>query len=368
MRISRDSNYAADKDTVQTFLSGLGTVQSTFNSSIKSQQEVITSLSFESWTDEVGQSLKARIKHLKDNDFNTIESDITGGAFQSMKNNAQSLINSLDDCIKEKTNIENATQKMKDAEYTEWVEVERPNGKKEKVSQLRRRQPDYNNAQTEKDEAEKALDNAIETSNNLIDKFPTFHFNGSVSSDGDTTATATTTSMPKGTSKTQDGMVLVDEFAYTDEFNDTHNVQMLIDPKTGNRIVVTEDGYMYVVTRDVDVVFDGVMYIDGEATYTYEAPIDTSDPNAVRDFLQSQESREYLTDPKSKNPAEERTFQGDRLSTNEMHTGDGETRTVQMGDDSVTFFTAENAAADQAFNAWMDSNMNTDLFNVDNYK
>ena len=74
MVITVDSNFAADKETVQTFLTGLSSVQSDFNGKIKPEHDTIRGISCESWPDVVGQSFKARIKELSDNLYSILAS------------------------------------------------------------------------------------------------------------------------------------------------------------------------------------------------------------------------------------------------------------------------------------------------------
>ena len=185
MVITVDSNFAADKETVQTFLTGLSSVQSDFNGKIKPEHDTIRGISCESWPDVVGQSFKARIKELSDNEFQALENDISGGSFQNMKTNASNLVEALQSCIDYKAAIENELLVQKYMTYEEKVETKKATAttKAEYKTVTKHRQPEYDNAIKAEAEARKNLDAAVETCNTLIGKFPSFHFSGSASGD-----------------------------------------------------------------------------------------------------------------------------------------------------------------------------------------
>ena len=195
MVITENSNFAAEKEVVQTFKNGLNTCESNFNGTIKSLHSDMTSITFSTFSDIVGQTIKGRVDYLKDNDFKVIETDFAGGSFNAMQKNTDALLNELQVCINSKAKIESAEQEMKNAEYYDTVQVELPNGKKKDEKVLKRRQPAYNDAKAKKEEGEREFANGIKYANEYIAKYPTFHFKGSGDgSSGDTAAGATTAS------------------------------------------------------------------------------------------------------------------------------------------------------------------------------
>ena len=200
MVITENSNFAAEKEVVQTFKNGLNACESSFNGTIKPLQSDMTSITFSTFSDIVGQTIKSRVDYLKDNDFNVIESDITGGSFNGMQKNTDALLNELQVCINSKAKIESAEQEMKDATYQEKVNINQglsyQTGAQGAVYsyQTKYKQPAYNNAKAKKEEGEREFANGIKYANEYIAKYPTFHFNGTHGESGGESAAATAAS------------------------------------------------------------------------------------------------------------------------------------------------------------------------------
>jgi len=178
MVITENSNFTAEKEVVQTFKNGLNTCESNFNGTIKSLHSDMTSITFSTFSDIVGQTIKGRVDYLKDNDFKVIETDFAGGSFNAMQKNTDALLNELQVCINSKAKIESAEQEMKNAEYYDTVQVELPNGKKKDEKVLKRRQPAYNDAKAKKEEGEREFANGIKYANEYIKEYANIHFLG----------------------------------------------------------------------------------------------------------------------------------------------------------------------------------------------
>ena len=182
MKITSESNFAAEKEVVQTFLSGLAKVERDYNDVIKVQEDEMADLKYEGWTDIVGQTIKSRGEYLKNNDFNTIDTDIKTGSFKEMKANAESLLNELQVCINSKAKIATAEQEMKDATYQEKVNINQglsyQTGAQGAVYsyQTKYKQPAYNDAKAKKEEGEREFDNGVTNAQAYVEKFPDFHF------------------------------------------------------------------------------------------------------------------------------------------------------------------------------------------------
>ena len=176
MHISKESNFASEKEVVQTFLDGLNTCESTFNSSIKPLHDEIRSIKFESWPDIAGQTFKGRIDYLSDKDFTVIETDFSGGAFKSMKVNTESLITELQNCIDNKKAIADAKKAQDDATYTEKVNINQGLSYQGGVNG-----PDYKYVTKYRQPAYKNAVDAEKTATTNLDTDPNFHFSGATS-------------------------------------------------------------------------------------------------------------------------------------------------------------------------------------------
>ena len=193
MNITKESNYSAEKEVVQTFMDGLGTIEKKFNGTIKDEHSTITSLTFNSWTDIVGQTIKGRTAYLKDNDFKVIETDFEGGSFQKLKTNTSSLLNELQVCINSKAKIDAINAKI--AELPAQVVVGtkevwdnpdwRPSyqggtgGTSSKHTEnVYGKNPEITKLEGERSEREAELDNGIKYANTYIKEYANIHFLG----------------------------------------------------------------------------------------------------------------------------------------------------------------------------------------------
>jgi hypothetical protein len=128
------------------------------------------------------------------------------------------------------------------------------------------------------------------------------------------------------------------------------------------RIVIDGEN-AYVITRDYQTEFQGAIAIDGENAYTYDAAT-LLNGQSPSEFINSSQATQLLANPEASNPYDSQRFAGDALRTDNA-TGDGETHTVQFGNDSVTFYTSMYGAGDAAFNSYVNSNTNANMFDYD---
>ena len=301
------------------------------------------------WTDDVGVAYNARVKECK-NIMDTMTATVNGGSFNQMYS-----------CVARMQDYADEVKRLKNnkSEYARW----RSNLNKESETYEKK----YNDYTEKINNCNTHIEGNLSGLNSEIATLPNYHFELSDSSNSDGGGSSDSggdsgSSLPGGAKKLDNGMILVEDYTYVDEFGDEHTASIMIDPETGNRIVVEGDS-IYVTTRDYEVTME-VLAIDGEMAYTFDASQYIDGNMTAAEFLQSPQAAELLSNPEANNPADTNRFTGDQCRT-DYGTGEGQTHTVQLGNDSVTFFTSEWGAADSAFNSWVNSNTDANMFNYD---
>ena len=233
MHISRSSNFSAELDKVKAFYEGLEKVDNTYKGTIVPIQEKITGFSCSSWTDNVGDQMLTLVKGIKESEIVTLDDNQTIGGFKQLVDNTVALKDALGNCVTCAIQIRNDEATM--------ASEARKKKKDEGYSSL------YYSAKNDKEATEKALDGHIATANSLIAKYPNIHFNGAgyqidASSGGD--------SDQGGSNIPGEGDTFVIKDVYTNNgYNRSH---MIVDPVTGNWIIIDQSHYATLYVNNGD--------------------------------------------------------------------------------------------------------------------
>ena len=345
--------YSGYIDSLQSGLSSIkgGALSAGNTDAIKSAYE---SAEATGWTDNVGVAFNARVKECK-NIMDTMTATVNGGAFNQMYS-----------CVVRMQTYADEVKSLKKnkGDYGRWrSNLDDTSESYEKL---------YNNYTNKINYCNTHIKGNLDALNADMATLPNYHFelsdaaSNSESGGGDTGGGDSRgdagAALPEGMKKNENGMLVVEDYTYTDEFGESHTVTMMIDPSTGNRIVIDGDT-AYVMTRDYQTEFQGALAIDGENAYTYDAAT-LLNGQSPSEFINSSQATQLLANPEASNPYDSQRFAGDALRTDNA-TGDGETHTVQFGNDSVTFYTSMYGAGDAAFNSYVNSNTNANMFDYD---
>ncbi len=334
--------FKADVSSLKTAVDSIKTKYTNTLSSVKTSYT--TASDFGTWEDDVAAKLKASLdRDVSKGSITAIGNDLTSGGMNQMVGLISKLLTTLDTCITSKNAYLDKKSKLS---LPELVESGREDEEGKPIMVKNPNRPSASEVESLRTTFLGWLANA----NKILVDLAAVDFGGTIQESEMTPVETTPVSpFPDGSSKTENGMILIDQFTY-DRYGETYTAQILIDPATGNRIVITSenDGTMYVSINESEVNFN-VLQTDSEISYTYQSPVDVSDPAAVAAFLQSPEAQALLSNPDSMRAYDTTRFTGNQMLT-EMHTGEGEVHTVTIGDTEVTFYTSETGSADDPFN------------------